>query len=95
MTERRTMVNLAWLDRLFRARVPNTPDANWIKTVPGRGFLDAFAFTHLPRLALTRVGPCLTLRRSSERSATDTRKKRDQPFEGKVDTRIGALGFNN
>ncbi len=28
VTDRRTMVNLAWLDRLFRARVPNTPDAN-------------------------------------------------------------------
>ncbi len=39
VTDRRTMVNLAWLDRLFRARVPNTLDANRIKTVPGRGFL--------------------------------------------------------
>ncbi len=39
VTDRRIMVNPAWLDRLFRARVPNTSDANWIKTVPGRGFL--------------------------------------------------------
>ena len=72
LTDRRTMVNLACLDRLFRARVPNNPEANWIKTVPGRGFLgDAFAFTHLPSLTWTRVGPCRPSRRPSERSATD------------------------
>lgn len=73
VTDRRTMVNLACLDRLFGACVPNTADANWIKTVAGRGFLgDAFTFTHLPRLALTRVGPCRPSRISSDRSATDS-----------------------
>ncbi len=73
VTERRTMVNFAWLGRLFRARVHQYSDDSWIKTVSGRGFWgDAFAFTHLPRLALTRVGPCRPSRMSSDRSATDS-----------------------